>query len=108
LAVLCGASGGKNWAGAVVTKDVPAGRIVMRVPAVVLHDSFGLSGWRKFLPYQFHKTIFFVAARPEIELFEQVIDTYHPDIIIEEQVQRMILHKDQPSSKTWTEAFKNP
>jgi hypothetical protein len=73
--------------------------------AIIFHDSFGGVGWRKFFPHHFRKSIFLLTARAKIELFEQVIDTYHPDIIIEEQVQRNLIYKKQPTSQIWVEAF---
>lgn len=93
---------------------VPDGAADMRIvnnpnghgTAVVFHDSFGLQGWRMFLPLHFKETVFMVAARPEIHLFEYVIEKFNPDLIIEEQVHRMILHKKQPQSQVWSRAFK--
>jgi hypothetical protein len=73
--------------------------------AVVFHDSFGNTSWRKLLPYHFRKTIFLVAPRAQIELYKYAINRYNPDIIIEEQVHRNVLHKKQPESKEWSDAF---
>ncbi len=58
-----------------------------------------------FIPFLFKKSVFFVAARPEIDVFKHVIDAYSPDIIIEEQVHRMILYKRQPTSEEWVKWF---
>ena len=74
--------------------------------AVVFHDSFGNTSWRKFLPHHFRKTVFLVAPRPQIELYNYAIEKYHPDIIIEEQVHRNVLHKEQPESPEWYEALR--
>lgn len=73
--------------------------------AVVFHDSFGKYGWKKFFPLHFRETVFMLAARPPLHLFNDAIEKYRPDIIIEEQVQRMVLHKDQPKSRVWSQAF---
>ncbi|MDA3926444.1 MAG: hypothetical protein PF904_17275 [Kiritimatiellae bacterium] len=73
--------------------------------AVVIHDSFGKKGWRETMPLHFKETIFIVALRPEATLFESIIETFNPDIIIEEQVQRNVIYKKQATDPIWVEAF---
>jgi len=86
--------------------------LIVRNPArtgrvVVFHDSFAKQGWKKFLPLHFNETVFLLAARPDKALWDYAIETFHPDLIIEEQVHRMVLHKQQPEDPAWTAAFKN-
>lgn len=84
--------------------------LIVRNPArtgrvVVFHDSFAQQGWKKFLPLHFNETVFLPRARPGKELLDFAIEAFRPDLIIEEQVHRHVLYKQQPEDPAWTAAF---
>lgn len=68
---------------------------------VIFHDSFGGQGWWDFFPLHFKETVFLLSLRPSIDTYRRVIEQFQPDVIINEQVHRNVLHKPQPVFDEW-------
>jgi hypothetical protein len=73
--------------------------------AVIFHDSFGGLGWRRFFPLHFKETVFITVWRPTAEQLRDAVDMFDPDVVINEQIHRNILHKPQPVFDEWRQAL---
>lgn len=72
---------------------------------VIFHDSFGGQGWYRFFPLHFKETVFMLSLRPSIDTYRRVIEVFNPDVIINEQIHRNVLHKPQPVFEEWRKAL---
>ncbi len=74
---------------------------------VLFFDSFGRCGWSDFFPIHFGQVVFLRAEQPDLKKYKEVVAAYKPDVIIEEQVQRNLFHKEQPVCREWRQALYN-
>jgi alginate O-acetyltransferase complex protein AlgJ len=72
---------------------------------VIFHDSFGGPGWQRFFPLHFSETVFIAVWRPTAEQLRDAVETFRPDVVINEQIHRNILHKPQPVFDEWIQAL---
>lgn len=72
---------------------------------VIFHDSFGGQGWTRFFPLHFRETVFISVWRPTAEQLRQAVEMFSPDVVINEQIHRNILHKPQPVFDEWQQAL---
>jgi len=80
---------GRNW------NPMPAPFVLTGVPTgvncVVFHDSFAIY-FASFFPEQFQRSLFVWQRNPTGEVFKAVVEAEHPDIVIEEVVERFLYY----------------